>query len=230
MSNPRFRCLCAVVISTLLSAVCGCAPSRIMNRVNERAMLAEMPLPPAPHTTNNNKNVPAADMPVDRPTFRSRRGSVSDVAQVGHEEPINSPSPAVSGKRLGILPGSSATERALELMGQLEAANVAYQELQAQLEDQKQVIEQKNRRLAEALEEVKAANQELRDVQRRLGTWQGELKDLHEKIRTSEAENLSNMQAILTLLKQLIDMGPEDVRGGGVKATPLPSPSGLPKN
>ena len=114
--------------------------------------------------------------------------------------------PAVTGTKLGLKPGETATARALELQQELDQYKSREDDYRKRVADLEKEIEQKNSRLVEAIREMNSTRQELVAVKSQLEGWSQNMTDLREKIRSAEADNLATMQTIIQLLQQFLQV------------------------
>jgi len=114
--------------------------------------------------------------------------------------------PSVTGQQLGLKPGETASEKALEFKKELSESAKREADLKARVAELEVQIDQKNQRLVEAIEEMNVTRQELISVRGQLERWSGNMNDLKEKIRSAEADNLATMQTIINLLQQFLQV------------------------
>lgn len=112
--------------------------------------------------------------------------------------------PGISSKHLGIASGTTAAERSLELSAKLEMLADEREQLAVQVRDMETEIRERDKKLVEAAREIQAARQELTDTRDQIQRWRQNVDELREKIRVAEQENLDTLQAIVSLLKQLL--------------------------
>jgi hypothetical protein len=118
--------------------------------------------------------------------------------------PATAPGPAVSGSRLGILPGSTATERLVETTAKLRAMEQKNRDLEAELGDCQTLARQQQNRLDQATGEIRAARQELSQMRTLLERWKKDLANLRQKENDAKQENEKTFQLIVDLLKELL--------------------------
>ncbi len=127
---------------------------------------------------------------------------------------INSGSPnrrsSISGSRLKLKPGQTATERALELEQQLEIANRKNRRLTDELESVKGELAQKNRELQDAIDVIRAAREELRLVRSQLNNWKKTVQILSNKIQDAEKVNRENLEKSIQLLQKQLGISIEN--------------------
>ena len=130
--------------------------------------------------------------------------------------------PTLSGSRLELRAGETATERALELMDKLAAAD----EGKKQLEDRVQVLEatlaSKDFALQEGISEVRMTREDLARSRADLEQWKQDTQTLRAKLRDADQANLATLETTVTLLQKALEQGPKDSQKSG---TPARSPS-----
>lgn len=114
--------------------------------------------------------------------------------------------PSVIGTKLNLKPGETATQKALQLQDELQAAKLREDELRGRVADLEKEIDQKNTRLVEAIREMNSTRQELISVRSQLESWAQNMAQLREKIKAAEADNLATMQTIIGLLQQFLQV------------------------
>ena len=193
----------------------------------------------AGETLTDEKVARIVDAVLDhRDISMQRPGDTSDVQLAQHIEPIAlsdpaiglpvgqepsevlmgatpSQGPAVSGSRLGILPGSTASERCFALMAELKAVEDEKQKLQTEVHNLQVVNQQQEDKLVQATSEIRSSRMELQKVRALLDEWKNDMSELRKKARNAEDENLDTLRAIVILLQELL--GEEAPRGPGVQ-------------
>lgn len=114
--------------------------------------------------------------------------------------------PAVTGTKLGLKPGETATSRALEQQQELDQYKSREDDYKKRIVELEKEIEHKNGRLVEAIREMNSTRQELVAVKSQLEGWSQNMTELREKIRSAEADNLATMQTIIQLLQQFLQV------------------------
>lgn len=118
--------------------------------------------------------------------------------------PAVSQGPAVSGSWLGILPGSTATERLMETAAKLRAVEQEKRTLEAELSDLQSLVRQQQEQLARSTDEVRASRQELSQLRALLERWKNDMEALRQKARDAEQENSETLHAVVALLQELL--------------------------
>jgi len=151
--------------------------------------------------------IPLSDAPIDSPVFEEPEDAVIS--------PVPTQGPAVSGSRLGILPGSTASERCFELMARMKAVEEEKAALQEEVVRLQRVNERQQEKLVQATDEIRASREELQQVRALLDGWKKDMGDLRQRARSAETENMETLRAIVTLLQEL--MGEESPREPSVQ-------------
>ncbi len=139
------------------------------------------------------------EMPADASGFPSSGPTVSSTAFLAK-------GPSVVGAKLGLKPGETATQRALDLQLELDEYKQREDEYKKRVAVLEREIEQKNAKFVEAIREMNSTRQELVAVKAQLEGWSQNMTDLREKIRSAEADNLATMQTIIQLLQQFLQV------------------------
>lgn len=137
--------------------------------------------------------------------FGSKDGSANEMARKDSTGYLGK-GPSVSGQRLMLKPGQTATEKALELMDELKDSQGREEELEARVVELDAEIEKKNQRIIQSIREMNATRQELIAVRGQLEVWAGNMNELRTKIESTEADNLATMQAIIALLQNFLQV------------------------
>lgn len=149
------------------------------------------------------------DVAAQREILRPRRGGESvqlaaHTAPVPVSGPVVSQGPAVSGSWLGILPGSTATERLMETAAKLRAVEQEKRTLETELCDLQSLARQQQEQLARSTDEVRASRQELSQLRTLLERWKNDMEALRQKARDAEQENSETLHAVVALLQELL--------------------------
>ncbi len=171
-------------------------PSR--DRVVDSAVTpASHTMPPSPVSgTGGSTSMPSDPAML---SFASQQPAVSSTAFLNK-------GPYVVGTKLGLKPGETATQRALDQQQELDDYKQREDEYKKRIVGLEKEIEQKNGRLVEAIREMNATRQELVAVKSQLEGWSQNMNELREKIRSAEADNLATMQTIIQLLQQFLQV------------------------
>jgi hypothetical protein len=111
--------------------------------------------------------------------------------------------PSISGTQLNLVPGHTATERALELTQKLADANADNDRLSAQVAQLESLRDQNELAIREATEDIRATRDELVGAREELEHRRGEIAALEQKLRDEGEENTSALETALALLQQL---------------------------
>ena len=124
--------------------------------------------------------------------------------------PVASSGPALSGSRLKLRPGETATERALDLtdkLGAEEQSKTAVTERVRQLESD---LADKDAALRSAIDEVRTTREELARGRANWEQARSEAQSLRDKLQNAEQANLATLESTVGVLQKALDQASEE--------------------
>ena len=118
-----------------------------------------------------------------------------------NDNPATAIGPAVTGKRLGLLPGSTATERALKLMEENDKLEETRKELMKEIEKLKKDVQTRD-------ETLRVVDIRIEQAQNEIELLTAALKSLNERYSELELQltDDQDITALRNLLEQLIEL------------------------
>ncbi len=118
-----------------------------------------------------------------------------------NDNPATAVGPAVTGERLGLLPGSTATERALKLMEENEKLEETRKELMKEIEQLKKDVQTRD-------ETLRVVDVRIEQAQNEIELLTAALKSLNERYSELELQltDDQDIKALRDLLEQLIEL------------------------
>ena len=113
--------------------------------------------------------------------------------------------PTVTGARLNLAQGETATDRALMLTQKLAASEEERKTLTARVEQLKAAVDEKDKALLQASRDVLSACEEVSHTRNELQQWKQEMMALRDKLHGTEKENMTNLQSIISLLEKFME-------------------------
>lgn len=113
--------------------------------------------------------------------------------------------PQITGSRIGLLPGETATERSMRLMlhiGELESRLNASEQQNSEL---LALTRQRNDQLLLAIREIKSARKEVTTARDELEHLRLQVKALQDKVHDAERDNAALLQTMAPLLQKLVE-------------------------
>lgn len=113
--------------------------------------------------------------------------------------------PQITGSRIGLLPGETATERSMRLMsriGELEGHLGESEQRNAEL---LALTRQRDEQLLLAIREIKVARKEVTSARDELEHLRLQVKALQDKVQNAERDNAALLQTMAPLLQKLVE-------------------------
>ena len=110
--------------------------------------------------------------------------------------------PAIAGTHLNLMPGQTATERALELAQKLNAADGENESLTHRIQELEVAVDDREKAIRQASEEIRATREELAEAREEIEQRTKDLAALRQKLRDADEENAIALETALTLLQQ----------------------------
>lgn len=115
--------------------------------------------------------------------------------------------PIVLGKRLKLLPGETATERALKYRRQLAAARAENERLTAQVAALEASLAKREKELGTAIEFMRKARVELNSSRMQMTEWKNRFDKLSTQLRNAQDENIRMLKQLIPLLQKRLGPG-----------------------
>ena len=183
--------LCLGILGTTVAAVCA----RDFSHLAQGRSVAD-----AFDRTTSSHVVASEPLPIPVP------GAVAPLQVVIDAQPNGGslrPGPTITGTRLGLKPGETATHRALQFQEELAAAKLREDALRAQASELQKEIEQKNAKLEAAARELNSTRQELVGVRTQLESWSKNMSQLRGALKAAESENQTLTRTHIKVLQEV---------------------------
>ena len=135
--------------------------------------------------------------------------------------------PIVLGKRLKLLPGETATERALKFRRELAASRAENERLIARIESLEADLAKREKELGTAIEFMRKARVELNSSRMQMAEWKNRFDKLSTQLRNAQEENIRMLKQLIPLLHKRL--GPSRVGGEEPKDASTPDAGQPPK-
>lgn len=130
--------------------------------------------------------------------------------------------PALSGSRLRLRPGETATERALDLTDKLAAEADSNAALTARIRQMESALADKDAALRAAIDEVRTTRVEMASNRANWEQARSEAQTLRDKLQNAEQANLATLESTVGVLQKALDQASKEKSDN---STPVSGPT-----